>query len=257
MSKVENGSFVVLQGWMISELHLKGNELITFAIIYGFSHLEGQRFNGSLQYIADWTNSSKESIRKCLNSLRQKGLIVKYDKYVNNFKLCEYSISQTVRYAVRGYTTKLDGGIQQSCIGYTTKLDGGIQQSCINNIKDNIKDNIDNMSNSNAQKKRDSDFEELWAIYPKKEGKKAAHAAFLRAVKSGTTKEQIKNGIERYVKYIKLSETPSRFIKHGSTFFNQECWNDEFNVEGVVKNGRNSTDFSGQDWSASDDPTVV
>ena len=101
-----------------------------------------------------------------------------------------------------------------------------------------------------------SDFEELWKLYPKKDGKKAAYAAYQRAVKNGTTKEEVKSGIERYLQYIRLNDVSTRYIKQGSTFFNQESWNDEFKTGGA-KGGKHSTDFSGQDWSGSDDPTVV
>lgn len=36
-SKVKPENFYVVQGWMISELKLKGNELNVYAIIFGFS----------------------------------------------------------------------------------------------------------------------------------------------------------------------------------------------------------------------------
>ena len=52
-SKVQKDNYIVIQGWMIEDLKLKGNELIIYAIIYGFSQTEGQLFNGSLQYLAD------------------------------------------------------------------------------------------------------------------------------------------------------------------------------------------------------------
>ena len=34
---VKNENYLVIQGWMITELKLKGNELLIYAIIYGFS----------------------------------------------------------------------------------------------------------------------------------------------------------------------------------------------------------------------------
>ena len=97
-SKVNPEQYIVLQGWMISELKLKGNELIVYACIYGFSQLDGQAFSGGLQYLADWTNSTKQSIIKCLKSLVEKGYIEKADKVINGVKFCEY------------YATKFNGG---------------------------------------------------------------------------------------------------------------------------------------------------
>ena len=31
-----NNQFYIIQGWMVNELKLKGNELICYAVIYGF-----------------------------------------------------------------------------------------------------------------------------------------------------------------------------------------------------------------------------
>ena len=104
-SKVNPEQYIVLQGWMVSELNLKGNELIVYACIHGFSQLEGQVFSGSLQYLADWTNSTRQGVVKCLKSLIEKGYIEKADKVINNVKFCEYR------------TTKFNGGC-------TTKFNG-------------------------------------------------------------------------------------------------------------------------------------
>ena len=73
-----------------------------------------------------------------------------------------------------------------------------------------------------------ADFESLWGLYPRKLGKKKAAAAYERAVKKGVSFETIKQGIENYNKQIKANKTDTAFIKHGSTWFNGECWNDEY-----------------------------
>lgn len=55
-TKVKKENFVCIQGWMISELHLKGNDLLVYAIIYGYSQDGSSCFSGGLQYLADWVN---------------------------------------------------------------------------------------------------------------------------------------------------------------------------------------------------------
>lgn len=139
-SKVKDENYISIQGWMVTKLGLKGNELLIYAIIYGFSQTEDQTFNGSLQYLADWTNSTKQGVTKNLKALVEKGYIIKKDKYINNVKFCEY------------YATKLDTvynsvaqGMQQSLTGYTTKFNTGMQQSLTNNINDNIINKLDNI----------------------------------------------------------------------------------------------------------------
>lgn len=88
--KITSENYLVIQGWMITELNLKGNELLVYAVIYGFSQAEGQLFYGNRQYLADWTNTSKQTIQTCLNSLVKKKLLAKYDKDVNGVRFCEY-----------------------------------------------------------------------------------------------------------------------------------------------------------------------
>ena len=147
-SKVKRDNYINIQGWMVSELRLKGNELLIYAIIYRFSQDGETRFTGSLKYLADWTNSTKQSVSNCLKSLCEKGLIAKHDKINNGVKFCEY------------YTTKLHTlynkvvyPIQQSCIP-------PIQQSCTNNLLLNNK-----LNNLKERKKERCSFDRLIAEY--------------------------------------------------------------------------------------------
>ena len=90
ISKVKNENFIVIQGWMINELKLKGNELLVYALIYGFSQEENMWFNGTLQYIIDWTSLSKKSVITTLSTLVSKNYIEKKETIINNVKFCSY-----------------------------------------------------------------------------------------------------------------------------------------------------------------------
>lgn len=79
----------------------------------------------------------------------------------------------------------------------------------------------------------DANFEKLWKLYPKKIGKKPALAAYKRVMtrkKNPATNKQIQDGIVAYKRIIANSGTDRQFIKNGSTFFNQEAWNDYLEV---------------------------
>ena len=89
-SLISKENYINIQGWMVTELNLKGNELIIYACIYGFSQAEGQAFSGRLKYLADWTNSTKYGVTKCLKALIEKGYIAKDEEYINNVKCCKY-----------------------------------------------------------------------------------------------------------------------------------------------------------------------
>lgn len=134
-SKVIRENYISLQGWMIRDLQLKGNELIIYACIYGFSQAENQVFSGSLQYLADWTNTTKQSVVNCLKSLTEKGYIVKTDKVINGVKFCEYyakNLNEVYKNFEYPMQKSLMGGIQKSL---TNNIDS-------NNLLDNIKDII-------------------------------------------------------------------------------------------------------------------
>lgn len=75
--KVGDKDCLQLKGWMINDLGLKGNELIVYALIYEFSRATGLGFFGSVEYMMAWTNTSKKTIYNVLDSLLEKGLIIK------------------------------------------------------------------------------------------------------------------------------------------------------------------------------------
>lgn len=130
-NKVKWENFIALQGWQVAGLGLKGNELIIYACIYGFSQ-DDQKFSGSLQYLADWTNSTKQGVIKCLKSLVEKGLIVKEEKIINGVKFCEY------------YTTELNTLLNKVEYPIKQSLTPPIKQSLPNNIDINtIENNIE------------------------------------------------------------------------------------------------------------------
>ena len=71
---MKSNNYVNIQGWMVTQLELKGNELITYAIIYGFSQDGKNEFTGSIAYIAKWLNVSKRTVIRTLNELTDKNL---------------------------------------------------------------------------------------------------------------------------------------------------------------------------------------
>lgn len=80
----------------------------------------------------------------------------------------------------------------------------------------------------------ENEFEMLWTLYPKKQGsKKAALKSYQKARNKGTTFEKVKAGIEQYVLhyYHEHKDKNLQYMAYGSTWFNQERWNDEYNTE--------------------------
>lgn len=88
---IKNENYIQISGWMINELDLKGNELLVYALIHGFCQDGKSVFKGSLNYIMSWLNISKPTCIACIQSLIDKGMVVKtiiYNK--NSVAGCEY-----------------------------------------------------------------------------------------------------------------------------------------------------------------------
>ena len=87
----------------------------------------------------------------------------------------------------------------------------------------NNNNNINNNNNNNINEL----FDIFYKKYPIKKSKKAALKVFTKVIK--TVKfEDIMSGLENYIKDIKKKNTAPEYIKHPSTWLNQECWNDEY-----------------------------
>lgn len=87
---MKRDNYITIQGWMVSELGLSGNELILYALIYGFSQDGETSFSGSLSYICKWLNVTKPTAINLLKSLVEKGVIVKEENIINSIKFCKY-----------------------------------------------------------------------------------------------------------------------------------------------------------------------
>lgn len=90
-------------------------------------------------------------------------------------------------------------------------------------VKENIKEKpIDEI---------EIEFNSLWKRYPNKKGKENAFKAYQKARKSGTTYNEVIQGLENYLQEIRIKRTEPNYIKHGSTWFYQQCWKDEYQLE--------------------------
>lgn len=189
---IKNNNYLVIQGWMRTELNLKGSELLIYAVIYGFSQIENQKFTGSLQYLCDWTGCTKQGVIKSLKKLIEKNLIEKEEEIINNIKFCKYKVNT----------------IKQSLIGIKQSLTRGIKQSLPNNKELYNKDI--NKENKNflffkkiikkynyPQKMRDKTIERLYQQLKTK---------FNNCLKDFETHEELEKKINNYLEYLNLAK---------------------------------------------------
>ena len=124
--------YIVILPWMREELDLKGNELLVYALIHGFSQEAQGCFFGSLEYISKACGCSRPTAIETLKKLRERGLIYKRELIENNVKLCQ--------------DTAITGGSKET-LPPVKNLDGGSKETLPEGSKEtllNIKTTIDN-----------------------------------------------------------------------------------------------------------------
>lgn len=105
-----------------------------------------------------------------------------------------------------------------------------------------------------SPKMLENEFDQLWNMYPRKIGRKKACDAFKKARKvKKIPYETIQNGLYRYLRYLEQQETEEQFIMHGSTWFNQEKWQDEYITTGIKKKPKNALEYFRQKYEQEGD----
>ena len=126
---------------------------------------------------------------------------------------------------------------QENPVGFT-ETQSNPEKPDNDNDNDNDTDNeIDTVSISPtkggarvSEKQLREEFEEIWKLYPRKIGKPKSFDYYKRDRRAGASPGDILNGVSRYVAYLKATGTEDKYIRMGSTFFNQKNWLDPWEV---------------------------
>lgn len=124
---VSSDNFVVIQGWMCNELNLKGNDLLVYALIHGFSQDGKSKYYGGRKYIANTFNISLPTVDKALQNLLDEDLIVK--------EPCKTQAETDAYY--------INIGSKETLLGKNIRS----KETLPNNIETSKKENIDNFTN--------------------------------------------------------------------------------------------------------------
>lgn len=119
--EVKDGTYVNIQSFMVNELHLSGNALIIYAVIYGFSQDGDSWFTGSRSYLAAWCQASKSTVSRNLETLCADGLIERREHVKAGVLLVDY---RAVRGAQneQGRTQNEQGGVPKMGRGGVPKM---------------------------------------------------------------------------------------------------------------------------------------
>lgn len=206
--------YMVILPWMREELDLKGNELLVYALIHGFSQESQGCFFGSLEYISRACGCSRNTVINTLRVLQERGLLRKRELVENNVKMCQYI-------ALNGGSAKIGLPVQN--------LDGGSAKIGLGGSAEIAPNNKTTIDNKKIEKGKathtplilpfSSDrFRETWeALCEEKEWKKKTQNALRLALKDlGKYEEEF--AIELMEKAIKggwkgvvFADTPEKF----------------------------------------------
>lgn len=176
MALRENDYIAILSPF-VTKLGLSGNKLIIFSLIHGFCRDGEQEFKGSINYISEWTNTSRNTVISILKELVDLGLLEKRDYVVNGVKFCAYKVgSQVFAPPVQNY-------------------DEGSEIIAPNIIYNNTKEK--NEIDKSISKSSDELFEACWLSYRRK-GKKGKAKSYWNKL-TQSEKENVLSHIKPYV----------------------------------------------------------
>jgi len=221
---MKNENYIQIQGWMINELMLSGNELICYAIIYGFSQDGDTKFNGSSSYLSKCMNCSKPTVFKTLKSLIDKGFIIKTDVYTNNVKFCQYSTSFTSsKETLSGVVKKLNTGSKET-------LSGGSKETLYNNTINNKYINNTNDIEGKTNRFRPPTIKEIDNYILEKTGFNN-----LEESENFYNYYESKGWMVGKVKMKKWKNALSRWLKRSKQYKKEKQQNDGSNLEDIYR----------------------
>ena len=199
-------SYVTIQDWMI-DLGLPLRETVLIAIIYGFSQDGESKCYATQEYLCRWLQCTPPTLNKAIAGLIDKGLIIK--EQPNPHGKCVYRCKETL------YQCK-------------ETLHRQYKETLHNNKSIDISNNRDIYGDFTPNKPDyEAEFTEIWALYPKKEGRQRALTAYTAARRKGVSADVIRQGVERYARQVEDEATPPQYIKQGGNWFAAHRWEDQ------------------------------
>ena len=222
---------------------LKANEKLLFSEITALANKSGYctATNG---YFAPLYDVTKTTISNWINHLKEKGYVKvvfqKNGKQIIGRKI--YPVMNPIKENKNTPVKEKDNTpIKENDNTYSRKAQEGIKENFKHPIKEKFKENITSINNTSinnniralpdaqAQIPKELtqtqiieiEFEKLWALYPRKQGKKSAlrHYKAWRKADKTHTYELMLSKLTNYLKYRKIKGISLEFTPYGSTWF--------------------------------------
>ena len=212
---MEKEYYIHIQWWMAQRLKLSGNELLTYAIVYGFSQDGESAFLGSSKYVSYALRVSRPTAIKALDSLTSKGLIIKTQEKINDVVFNRYKANlQVINDFDRPYKESLQGGSKES-------LQGGYKETLHSNKykelnKESKKEESNNTQNQQVENEElnhlKKEIEQLKAenekLKAKKEKPKKQTKSYDEQIAEYTENEELQNALKAFVQMRAFIKSP-------------------------------------------------
>nr|DAG55833.1 MAG TPA: helix-turn-helix domain protein [Caudoviricetes sp.] len=83
---ISDENYILIQGWMRTEMGLSGAALMVYATIYGFSQTGNCYYSGSIDYLAEWAGVKRRQVISILKDLTESGYLEKNEVGYNRFR---------------------------------------------------------------------------------------------------------------------------------------------------------------------------
>ena len=195
------------------------------------------RFNENIPYnsemLATITNTNKDTVDAAVKMFTELGMMEMLDDGTLYMTECERMI---------GSAANNDNANRVRRFRERQK------QLALQNVMPAITENNESKRKSiekekEIEKEWIADFAEAWKEYPNKKGKDNAQRDYLKARKEGVSKEEILEGIRRYKNA--TVKTEPQYILHGSTWFHQRRWTDEYEAAQTFERSYDASVYEG------------
>ena len=217
---MKDGQYYQISGWMGKRLGLRGNDLICFAIIYGFSMDGESQFKGNLTYLAECMFATQPTALMCLKKLLGCNLILKQEELVYGKKRCYYATNIIYN---EGTFDVIDTTKEPLVMTTKESLVVTTKEPLVHyNIdKYNINNNINKrLSNDNQKEGYSEDFISFWQLYHN--GSK--QQAYKEWIKLKLKEKQ--DAIDFVNDYLMFCKWSGRKIKDTSSYLHQKGFNE-------------------------------
>jgi DNA-binding transcriptional regulator YhcF (GntR family) len=203
--------FAIMPEWVI-ELDISHTAFRLYAVLARYADNVTHQAFPSLDTLAERLSCSEKTVRRAIDDLVEHGAITKHNRGRYNSNLYTVMISPPEGTNMSSEGTKMsEEGTKMS-----QRVDKNVQVTITTQLEP---EELEPLNDINEQ------FNQFWAIYPRKKGKGQARKAFEKALEK-TDIATILDGVAAYITYGDMDDP--QFIAHPSTWLNGERWEDEY-----------------------------